>query len=154
MSSTIQKLGAKSLNKTGGKNRFRFRNFAERVADVDVNIAHQIRAKHELALRPDKGELSTFFEQTLNECRDIDLTRDFRSFCEDVISLSQNMALLVHSLPQIVASLLKHIRVPFSTLFYYMLILVVDSSNSCSSLSFNNDLCPLPGCTPRNLPFL
>ena len=45
--------GTKQLNRTGGANRFRFSNFAERIALVDVDVARSGRAEHEARALPD-----------------------------------------------------------------------------------------------------
>ena len=101
----------KGLNVSGGANRFRFQLIRDRVATVDVNIARKIRGVLAEDLVPEAGDTGCFFKEQLDMCKQMDMSRQFRSFYNAVYFKVQNMALLLHNLPFVANTLATHLKV-------------------------------------------
>ena len=75
--------GQKGLNTTGGSNRFKFQGKQARARQVDVDVAHKVRA--EGFLDADKAqdpevEGGSFFQQELDRSKELNVTPPFKRF--------------------------------------------------------------------------
>jgi len=99
------------LNTTEGPKRFRFKSFTERISSINVDVYHRIGRTQ---LEP-SSEADSFFHQSLDEWKELDLSGHMSNFVKEVSPL-------IHSLPQIlfhkdklVEILLNHLKVKDST---------------------------------------
>lgn len=76
-------IGAKGLNTSGGTNRFKFQGKQARAKQVDVDVAHKVRAEGYLdadkAQEPDV-EGGSFFQQELDRSKELNVTPPFKRF--------------------------------------------------------------------------
>lgn len=75
--------GQKGLNTTGGSNRFKFQGKQARAKQVDVDVAHKVRADGFLdadkAQHPEV-EGGSFFQQELDRSKELNVTPPFKRF--------------------------------------------------------------------------
>lgn len=75
--------GQKGLNTSGGANRFKFQGKQARAKNVDVDVAHKVRAEGFLdadkAQDPDV-EGGSFFQQELDRSKELNVTPPFKRF--------------------------------------------------------------------------
>lgn len=75
--------GQKGLNTSGGTNRFKFQGKQARAKNVDVDVAHKVRAEGFLdadkAQDPDV-EGGSFFQQELDRSKELNVTPPFKRF--------------------------------------------------------------------------
>ena len=91
---------AKGLNSTESNNRFRFEKLSERLSRVNVDVVHKVQQSGALgATIPDSGSEGCYFQDELEQCKDLDLTSHFKRFYYDVWPLVQSLPELLHNLP-------------------------------------------------------
>ncbi|KAK7022825.1 hypothetical protein SK128_011863 [Halocaridina rubra] len=107
------------------KNTYVFKGFSEKVRALRVN------ARKYMLQRPQNtdGEDVTFFYDTLNKCRDLNLTEDFKAFLQDLHTGVKTTAQLVHHEEHVVQCLCTHISKPNSLALQPLLDLVVALAN-------------------------
>lgn len=86
----------KGLNRKGGVNNFRFENFKERVAQVDVDEGHRVMAEHEGAAMPLDGEAGSFLKDELYRCMELDISKPFIIFSKRLAPMCQSLAQVLH----------------------------------------------------------
>ncbi|CAB1444416.1 unnamed protein product [Pleuronectes platessa] len=102
------------------ENTFRFLTFAERLANVNINVVHRIDRTGAYA-----EEVETYFSEGLTKWRDLDLTEHFTTFSKEVSNNSQSFNMLVFHQKTIVESLKTHLAVKNSLAYQPLLDLVV-----------------------------
>ncbi|KAM9846103.1 small subunit processome component 20 homolog [Aulostomus maculatus] len=102
------------------ENTFRFLTFAERLANVNIDVIHRIDRTGSYA-----EEVETFFSEGLTKWRDLNLTENFTAFLKEVSSKSQSFNMLVFHQRSIVESLKTHLAVENSLAYEPLLDLVV-----------------------------
>ncbi|XP_034382098.1 small subunit processome component 20 homolog isoform X2 [Cyclopterus lumpus] len=102
------------------ENTYRFLTFAERLANVNIDVIHRIDRTGAYA-----EEVETYFSEGLTKWRDLDLTEHFTTFLKEVSNQSQSFNLLVFHQESIVASLKTHLAVKNSLAYQPLLDLVV-----------------------------
>ncbi|GLV33838.1 uncharacterized protein CBL_11277 [Carabus blaptoides fortunei] len=88
------------------ENTFKFRPFAERIADINVDIFHRVAHPNE---EEESDELECFFHQAIQKWNVLNLTESYEAFRKEVygvITLPQ----LLHKKEHIVDVLLKHLK--------------------------------------------
>lgn len=71
----------KSVNETEGANRMRFESLSERLRKVHVDIIHRVvPSVHGDGdkVSPRKGDNGSFFQDQLEQCKELDVTSHFR----------------------------------------------------------------------------
>uniref|UniRef100_A0A3B3UBG5 UTP20 small subunit processome component n=1 Tax=Poecilia latipinna TaxID=48699 RepID=A0A3B3UBG5_9TELE len=101
------------------ENTYRFLTFAERLANVNINVIHRIDRTGAYA-----EEVETYFSEGLTKWRDLNLTEHFATFLKEVSNKSQSFNMLVFHQKSIVESLKTHLAVK-NSLAYQPLLLVV-----------------------------
>uniref|UniRef100_M3ZWC6 UTP20 small subunit processome component n=1 Tax=Xiphophorus maculatus TaxID=8083 RepID=M3ZWC6_XIPMA len=101
------------------ENTYRFLTFAERLANVNINVVHRIDRTGANA-----EEVETYFSEGLTKWRDLNLTEHFATFLKEVSNKSQSFNMLVFHQESIVESLKTHLGVK-NSLAYQPLLLVV-----------------------------
>ncbi|CAM9734324.1 unnamed protein product, partial [Hapterophycus canaliculatus] len=101
--------GQKGLNTTGGSNRFKFQGKQARAKQVDVDVAHKVRADG--FLDADKAqdpevEGGSFFQQELDRSKELNVTPPFKRFYYKAWPLVQSLPELVHHAPTVIDLLL------------------------------------------------
>ncbi len=86
----------KGLNRKGGANVFRFENFKERVAMVDVNDAQKIKADTDLEVLPSDGLSGSFFKDELYRLIELDISKPFLTCHRAIAPMCQSMAQVLH----------------------------------------------------------
>uniref|UniRef100_A0A3P9PDG0 UTP20 small subunit processome component n=1 Tax=Poecilia reticulata TaxID=8081 RepID=A0A3P9PDG0_POERE len=97
------------------ENTYRFLTFAERLANVNINVIHRIDRTGAYA-----EEVETYFSEGLTKWKDLNLTEHFK----EVSNKSQSFNMLVFHQKAIVESLKTHLAVK-NSLAYQPLLLVV-----------------------------
>jgi hypothetical protein len=70
----------KGLNSAGGANRLRFEKFSKRVQKVNVDVVHKVRS-NAVALDsvvPDSGNFGCYFQDQLEQCKNLDSSSIFK----------------------------------------------------------------------------
>ncbi|XP_007577486.1 small subunit processome component 20 homolog [Poecilia formosa] len=102
------------------ENTYRFLTFAERLANVNINVIHRIDRTGAYA-----EEVETYFSEGLTKWRDLNLTEHFTTFLKEVSNKSQSFNMLVFHQKSIVESLKTHLAVKNSLAYQPLLDLVV-----------------------------
>uniref|UniRef100_A0A3B5AP45 UTP20 small subunit processome component n=1 Tax=Stegastes partitus TaxID=144197 RepID=A0A3B5AP45_9TELE len=102
------------------ENTFRFLTFAERLANVNIDVIHRIDRTGAYA-----EEVETYFSEGLTKWRDLNLTEHFTTFLKEVSNKSQSFNMLVFHQKSIVESLKTHLAVRDSLAYQPLLDLVV-----------------------------
>ncbi|XP_074554208.1 small subunit processome component 20 homolog [Halichoeres trimaculatus] len=102
------------------ENTFRFLTFAERLANVNIDVIHRIDRTGSYA-----EEVETYFSEGLTKWRDLNLTEHFTTFLKEVSNKSQSFNMLVFHQAAIVESLKTHLGVKNSLAYQPLLDLVV-----------------------------
>ncbi|KAM6961562.1 LOW QUALITY PROTEIN: small subunit processome component 20 homolog [Tautogolabrus adspersus] len=102
------------------ENTYRFLTFAERLANVNINVIHRIDRTGSYA-----EEVETYFSEGLTKWKDLNLTEHFTTFLKDVSNKSQSFNMLVFHQAAIVESLKMHLSVKNSLAYQPLLDLVV-----------------------------
>ncbi|KAM3588219.1 uncharacterized protein V6R79_024222 [Siganus canaliculatus] len=102
------------------ENTYRFLTFAERLANVNIDVIHRIDRTGSYA-----EDVETYFSEGLTKWRDLNLTENFTTFLKEVSNKSQSFNMLVFHQKSIVESLKTHLAVPNSLAYQPLLDLVV-----------------------------
>uniref|UniRef100_A0A671YNT6 UTP20 small subunit processome component n=1 Tax=Sparus aurata TaxID=8175 RepID=A0A671YNT6_SPAAU len=102
------------------ENTYRFLTFAERLANVNIDVIHRIDRTGSYA-----EEVETYFSEGLSKWRDLNLTEHFTTFLKEVSNKSQSFNMLVFHQKAIVESLKTHLAVDGSLAYQPLLDLVV-----------------------------
>ncbi|XP_032360543.1 small subunit processome component 20 homolog isoform X1 [Etheostoma spectabile] len=102
------------------ENTYRFLTFAERLANVNIDVIHRIDRTGSYA-----EEVETYFSEGLTKWRDLNLTEHFTTFLKEVSNQSQSFNMLVFHQKSIVESLKMHLAVKNSLAYQPLLDLVV-----------------------------
>ncbi|XP_038143159.1 small subunit processome component 20 homolog [Cyprinodon tularosa] len=113
------KIKSKSSNHKS-ENTHRFLTFAERLANVNIDVIHRIDRTGSYA-----EEVDTYFSEGLTKWRDLNLTEHFTTFLKEVANKSQSFNMLVFHQKSIVESLKTHLAVKNSLAYQPLLDLVV-----------------------------
>ncbi|KAL7370997.1 hypothetical protein ABVT39_016013 [Epinephelus coioides] len=102
------------------ENTYRFLTFAERLANVNIDVIHRIDRTGSYA-----EDVETYFCEGLTKWRDLNLTEHFTTFLKEVSNQSQSFNMLVFHQKTIVECLKKHLAVKDSLAYQPLLDLVV-----------------------------
>ncbi|XP_044041482.1 small subunit processome component 20 homolog isoform X2 [Siniperca chuatsi] len=102
------------------ENTYRFLTFAERLANVNIDVIHRIDRTGSYA-----EEVETYFSEGLTKWKDLNLTEHFTTFLKEVSNKSQSFNMLVFHQKSIVESLKTHLTVKNSLAYQPLLDLVV-----------------------------
>uniref|UniRef100_A0A3Q3KPS7 UTP20 small subunit processome component n=1 Tax=Mastacembelus armatus TaxID=205130 RepID=A0A3Q3KPS7_9TELE len=102
------------------ENTYRFLTFAERLANVSIDVIHRIDRTGSYS-----EDVETYFFEGLTKWRDLNLTQHFTTFLKEVSSRSQSFNMLVFHQKSIVESLKTHLAVKNSLAYQPLLDLVV-----------------------------
>ncbi|KAF7667571.1 hypothetical protein LDENG_00057170 [Lucifuga dentata] len=102
------------------ENTYRFLTFAERLANVNIDVIHRIDRTGSY-----EEEVETYFSEGLTKWKDLNLTAHFTTFLKEVSNKSQSFNLLVFHQKSIVESLKTHLAVKNSLAYQPLLDLVV-----------------------------
>ncbi|XVF65313.1 hypothetical protein PTKIN_Ptkin09bG0238000 [Pterospermum kingtungense] len=80
----------KSLNKSPGRRRFVFKNFSQRIDDIDINV---FRSLDKIKSEPSEG--SSFLRDCLIEWRELNTAEDFISFYGETMPFVQTLPLVL-----------------------------------------------------------
>ncbi|XP_068649715.1 uncharacterized protein [Aristolochia californica] len=95
----------KSLNKSSGGKRFVFKNFEQRVSEIEIDV---FRSLDQLKIQPSEG--SSFFRESLLYWRELNTAEDFISFYEEVMPWVQTLPQILLYKETIVSKLLCRLR--------------------------------------------
>jgi hypothetical protein len=97
------------LNETESKNRLRFQKLSHRLKKIHVDVVHRIRADGAIdkisSVTPETGIKGCFFQDELENCKDLITSSTFKRFYYDMWPLVQSQAELVHHLPTVISKL-------------------------------------------------
>uniref|UniRef100_UPI0037E7A1C0 small subunit processome component 20 homolog isoform X2 n=1 Tax=Semicossyphus pulcher TaxID=241346 RepID=UPI0037E7A1C0 len=102
------------------ENTYRFLTFAERLANVNIDVIHRIDRTGSYA-----EEVETYFSEGLTKWKDLNLTEHFTTFLKEVSNKSQSFNMLVFHQTVIVETLKTHLSVKNSLAYQPLLDLVV-----------------------------
>ncbi|XP_051911593.1 small subunit processome component 20 homolog [Hippocampus zosterae] len=102
------------------ENTYRFLTFAERLANVKINVIHRIDRTGSYA-----EEVETYFFEGLTKWKDLNVTENFTTFLKEVSNKCQSFNMLVFHQKSIVESLKTHLAVTSSLAYQPLLDLVV-----------------------------
>ncbi|EFH69737.1 predicted protein [Arabidopsis lyrata subsp. lyrata] len=92
MATPADSLAVKSLNSSKGKKRYAFKNFSERINDIDIK-KKVFRSLDKVKAEPCQD--STFFKDCLVELRELNTASDFILFYEEMLPFVQNLELIL-----------------------------------------------------------
>nr|GLL39955.1 small subunit processome component 20 homolog [Ipomoea trifida] len=105
MATTSDAMAVKSLNKCSGRRRFVFKNFSQRIQDIDIDV---YRSLDPLKTEPSEG--SSFFRDCLVQYRELNTAEDFISFYEEMLPLVQTLPQIVLQKDLILLELLSRLN--------------------------------------------
>ncbi|PON57235.1 Coatomer beta subunit [Trema orientale] len=106
MATPSQAKAVKSLNNSGGRRRFVFKTFSQRIDDIDIDV---YRSLNQVKSEPSEG--SSFFRDCLTEWRELNTAEDFISFYEEMIPLVQTLPLVILHKETIMLKLLSILQI-------------------------------------------
>ncbi|KAL1915418.1 uncharacterized protein VTP21DRAFT_6876 [Calcarisporiella thermophila] len=109
----------KDLNTREGKNRFKYQSFKTRVESLKIDVVHRVRRKDD-----DPEEFGSYFNEALQEWKELNLTQHFVRFVREIEKYSQSLAMILYHKEKIVDVLERHIQVPDSLAIEPLLDLV------------------------------
>ncbi|CBI17281.3 unnamed protein product, partial [Vitis vinifera] len=86
MATSFHAQAVKSLNKSSGRKRFVFKNFSQRLEEIEIDV---FRSLDPLKTEPSEG--SSFFRDCLVQWRELNTAEDFISFYEEMMPLVQTL---------------------------------------------------------------
>ena len=110
----------KGLSKHHSKRRFRFQKFQERVADVRVDISREVLPVHEIdakdaAAGDDIVHRHCITQEELAKLREMDLSKDFVAFADQIEELCLSLPILINNLDLITKILADHLKLGADT---------------------------------------
>ncbi|KAI9139232.1 armadillo-type protein [Paraphysoderma sedebokerense] len=116
MKDTIE---TKELNHTDSVNRYKYRSFNDRIKGINIDVAHRIGEVQEV---PEDAD--SFFKQSLDSWRELNLTVHFTEFSKEIDPFVQSLPLILYHKDTIVNILIKHIKVEESMAYEPILNLI------------------------------
>ncbi|KAL5542673.1 hypothetical protein UlMin_010383 [Ulmus minor] len=95
----------KSLNNSGGRRRFVFKSFSQKLEDVEIDV---YKSLDKVKAEPSEG--SCFFLDCLTEWRELNTAEDFISFYEEMVPLVQTLPLVLLHKESIMSNLLSRLQ--------------------------------------------
>ncbi|XP_065862754.1 uncharacterized protein [Euphorbia lathyris] len=96
----------KSLNKSPGRRRFVFKNFSQRIEEIEIDVYRSLDK-----IKPEPSEGSSFFRDCLVEWRELNTAEDFISFYEKMMPLIQTLPLILLHKELIFSELLSRLQI-------------------------------------------
>src|SRR5690349_11919736 len=104
----------KTLNRSGGKNRFKFAKLTDRLAVIDVNIGKTLRqesfAAAVAAIDDGEGLQRGLFSDQLSQLRDTSSASRFEKLCREIAPITYSEPQLLHHLPDVVIKIVEAIE--------------------------------------------
>ncbi|XP_010423069.1 PREDICTED: U3 small nucleolar RNA-associated protein 20-like [Camelina sativa] len=122
MATAADSRAVKSHSNSEGRKRFMFKNFAERVNEIESKVLKVFRSLHKVKDEPSQG--STYLKDCLVEFRELNTAADFISFYEEMLPCVQTLPLVVLHQDLIFSKLVSglHIKARFSLEAFLWLI--------------------------------
>lgn len=103
---------------TTGRKRFRFETFAERIQNINIDVAHELPSKYvDDDITEDKGreaedigKLKSYFAEALEQWIELDLTRQFRHLAAKLRPISNSLTQVLWHKDDIVRLILATLR--------------------------------------------
>ncbi|KAF5199197.1 Small subunit processome component 20-like protein [Thalictrum thalictroides] len=108
MATPSQSQAVKSLNTSAGRKRFVFKNFSQRVEEIDIGET-VFRSLDTVKAEPSSG--SSFFRDCLLEWRELNTAEDFISFYEEMMPWVQTLPQVILHKETIMSKLLSRLQV-------------------------------------------
>ncbi|KAF8392350.1 hypothetical protein HHK36_022692 [Tetracentron sinense] len=105
MATSSQAMAVKSLNRSPGRRRFVFKNFSQRVEEIEVDV---FRSLDPLKSEPSEG--SSFFRDCLVQWRELNTAEDFISFYEELMPWVQTLPQILLHKDIIVSNLISRLK--------------------------------------------
>ncbi|XP_013750413.2 U3 small nucleolar RNA-associated protein 20-like isoform X1 [Brassica napus] len=96
----------KSLNTSGGRKKFVFKNLAQKVNEIDISGFFKSLEK----VKPEPSEGSSFFRDCLVELRELNTAEDFISFYEEMLPFVQTLPLVIEQKEIIFTKLVSRLQ--------------------------------------------
>ncbi|XP_056865645.1 U3 small nucleolar RNA-associated protein 20-like [Raphanus sativus] len=96
----------KSLNTSGGRKKFVFKNLAQKVNEIDISGFFKSLEK----VKPEPSEGSSFFRDCLVELRELNTAEDFISFYEEMLPFVQTLPLVIEQKELIFTKLVSRLQ--------------------------------------------
>ncbi|XP_010438097.1 PREDICTED: uncharacterized protein LOC104721737 [Camelina sativa] len=107
MATSADARAVKSLNTSGGRKKFVFKNLPERINEIDITST-EFRTLNKVKAEPSEG--STFFRDCLVEWRELNTAEDFILFYEEMLPLVQNLELVILEKENIFSKLVSRLQ--------------------------------------------
>ncbi len=115
----------KGLNRKGGGNLFRFENFKERVALVDVDEAHRVQGVHEAGADVELDPSHSYFKEELYRLMELDISKAFIVCSRRIAPMCQSLPQVLHHKRDIVNLLVDTLTAPASTICWSSVLAVI-----------------------------
>ncbi|GAB1607823.1 small subunit processome component 20 homolog [Argonauta hians] len=102
------------------QNKFKFKKFSDRVAEVKIDVVHKIRRTTD-----DTEEYETYFQTAIIKWTSLNHTNDYKTFTAEIAGQSRTLVQLVHHQAKVVSIVLQHLSKPDSMAYEALLDLVV-----------------------------
>ena len=102
------------------RNRYRFQNFAERISNIKVDVAHRIEKVQEIP----EDEKDSFFKEALFKWTELNCTEHYSAFFKEVKGFAGSYSQLVYQKDNVLEIVMKHLKVTNSLAFEPLLDLV------------------------------
>ncbi|GBB97092.1 hypothetical protein RclHR1_02910020 [Rhizophagus clarus] len=109
---------SKELNSGDGKNRYKYQPFNVRVKSIKINASRRDK------ITPDSEALDSFFQESLESWKELNLTRHFAIFVREVSQYCQSLPQLLYHKEKIVEILENNLKVEDSLALEPLLDLV------------------------------
>ncbi|KAF8097526.1 hypothetical protein N665_0286s0035 [Sinapis alba] len=96
----------KSLNTSGGRKKFVFKNLGQKVNEIDISGFFKSLEK----VKPEPSEGSSFFRDCLVELRELNTAEDFISFYEEMLPFVQTLPLVIEQKELIFTKLVSRLQ--------------------------------------------
>ncbi|KAJ0262956.1 ARM repeat superfamily protein [Hirschfeldia incana] len=96
----------KSLNTSGGRKKFVFKNLAQKVNEIDISGFFKSLEK----VKPEPSDGSSFFRDCLVELRELNTAEDFITFYEEMLPFVQTLPLVIEQKELIFTKLVSRLQ--------------------------------------------
>ncbi|KAK6941816.1 U3 small nucleolar RNA-associated protein 20, N-terminal [Dillenia turbinata] len=104
MATSSESQAVKSLNNSGGRRRFTFKRFSQRIEEIEIDVYRSLNAE---ASEPSRG---SFFLDSLIEWRELNTAEDFISLYEEMMPVVQTLPLVLLQKEFIISKLLSRLQ--------------------------------------------
>ncbi|OVA05421.1 Down-regulated-in-metastasis protein [Macleaya cordata] len=105
MATVSQSMAVKSLNKSPGRKRFTFKNFSQRIEEIEIDVYRNLES-----LKSEPSDGSSFLKDCLIQWRELNTAEDFISFYEEMMPWVQTLPQVLLHKETIMSKLISRLQ--------------------------------------------